>query len=235
MSPKKWVKATLRRFDYDIVRSEPRLIDFLRSRNIDLVLDVGANAGQFGQSLRNAGFDGEILSFEPVRAVFDKLQQSAQGDEKWQARNLALGAAAGRATINVSEDTVFSSILPQTAVAQEFDPAAVVKRTEEIEVATLDDIFQPFQRRNAFLKIDTQGFERQVLDGGVASLAVIKGVQLELPILHLYANTWSLSEALEYMRQRNFVVSQMRPTNFLKADPVSLVEVDCIFRRDDQH
>lgn len=229
----KRVKMMLRKFGYDLVRSEPRLIDFLKSRNINLVLDVGANVGQFGLSLRDAGFRGEILSFEPIKSVFSKLEKTAQGDKKWQVRNLALGAATGRAAINVSEDTVFSSLLQQTAAAQEYYSPARVERSEEIEVATLDEIFQPFQAQNAFLKIDTQGFERQVLDGGMASLKFIKGAQLELPIVHFYESTWSFAEAVEYMRERNFVLSQVKPTNFLAVDPVSVVEVDCVFRRSD--
>jgi FkbM family methyltransferase len=233
MNPKRWAKAALRRFGYDIVQSEPRLIDFLRSRNVDLMLDVGANTGQFGLSLRAAGFQGEILSFEPVNSVFSRLENTAHGDERWRVHKLALGAASGRATINVSENTVFSSILPQTAAAQEHHSAAMVQRREEIDVATLDEIFEPFRHRRAFLKIDTQGFERHVLDGGTESLRLIQGVQLELPIVHLYESTWSLAEAVEYMRERNFVVSQIRPTGFPTVDPVSLVEVDCVFRRSD--
>jgi FkbM family methyltransferase len=183
--------------------------------------------------LRNLGYRGEIVSFEPIRAAFQELERAARGDQKWQVRNLALGAATGTAVINVSELSVYSSMLAQTADAQKQDSTAAVVRTEKISVAALDDLFTPFPHRTAFLKIDTQGFERQVLEGSKQTLPFLCGVLMELPIVHLYEATWNFPEAIEYMADRNFTVSQVHPTNFLTADPVSLVEVDCLFRRNE--
>ena len=172
------------------------------------------------------------MSFEPIESVFRDLQKLAQRDGNWQARKLALGSASGTAVINVSRSTDFSSLLEQTPSALNFDSNALVIRREEISVARLDDLFEPFHNRTVFLKIDTQGYERQVLDGSSEALKQIVGVQMELPIVHLYEDTWSLDDSLSYMRDRGFVLAQVTPVNWLSNDRVSLVEIDAVFRRD---
>jgi FkbM family methyltransferase len=232
---KRQFRRGLQRFGYDLRRTEnfevPNLFDFLVSRQVDLVLDVGANTGQFATNLRNAGYAGDIVSFEPVYRVFEQLAKNAALDPNWKTAYLALGAVSGRRKINVSDNTVFSSFREQSSVATRWSPDTAVVRTEEVEVATVDEILEPFRGRSVFLKIDTQGYERQVLEGARACLKVASGVQLELPIVHFYRNTWSLSEAIDFMWKAGFIVSQIAPVNFHKEDRVSLVEVDCVFRR----
>jgi FkbM family methyltransferase len=234
---KRIIRRTLRRFGYDFRRvqhfGEPTLLDFLVSRKIDLILDVGANEGQFTQAIRNAGYGGEIVSFEPIGNVFAKLAANAARDRKWTARRLALGDQRGRSEISVTAHTVFSSFMAQSAMLQGWDPGTAVVAREEVEVATLDEIVGDFADRRVFLKIDTQGFERQVLAGARASLERILGVQLELPIVHLYKGVWSLPEAIRYMEERGFAVAQIHTVAHLNDDRVSLAEVDCVFRRAD--
>ena len=58
---------------------------------IDLVIDVGANNGQFGRLLRETGYEGDILSFEPVGKTFVKLRENCANDNKWRQIKLALG------------------------------------------------------------------------------------------------------------------------------------------------
>jgi FkbM family methyltransferase len=214
------------------IRSSPHLGKFLESRKIDVVLDVGANIGQFGRDLRDEGYRGLIVSFEPVKSVFETLKSVADSDDAWEAHNFALGSTPARTSIKVSESTDFSSLLEQTPEARRFDRSSKVLREEIVEVQRLDDIFSRFKGRRVFLKIDTQGFEREVLEGAQESLKEIFGVQAELPIVHLYRGVWSLPEALAYMSKRGFVLGQVRPTNFDSEERVTLIELDCIFRRE---
>jgi len=102
-----------------------------------------------------------------------------------------------------------------------------------VQVVRLDDILSSLCGTNFFLKIDTQGFEQEVLAGSSGSLPKMLGIQLELPIVHLYDGTWSLSEAFAFMSANGFVLSQVRPVNYSPQDPASLVEIDAIFRRYD--
>jgi FkbM family methyltransferase len=228
---KELIKRQLRRFDIDISSASIRrsLMDYINSRDIDIVLDVGANVGQFGASLREKGYRGRIISFEPIRSVFQTLATTAQADGIWDVHNLALGAAPGHATINVAELSVFSSLLPATSTAAEFDDTAVVTHPEAIEVRTLNE-FASDLSGNILLKIDTQGYEKQVLEGGRQVLSRLKGVLMELPIIHLYKGNWQFHEAVAYMATNDFVPAQIHPVNFHPKDDVSLVEVDCLFR-----
>ena len=224
------IRNLLRRRGFEL-RRVPTLIDFLEARDIDLVYDVGANEGQFAVELRLAGYRGRIMSFEPVTQVYETLTQAAKQDAAWDVRRLALGSRTAEIAMNVSENTVFSSILPQTAMAASFDHQARVQRTEVVPMAKLDDIFEEDRGSRVFLKVDTQGFEREVLEGARESLRKFLGIQLELLIEHLYQGTWSLAEALGFMADAGFVLSQVRSTNVLKSDRTSSVELDCVFRR----
>jgi len=228
---KEFIQRRLRRVGVDVesARIRPTVIDFVVDRGIDVVLDVGANVGQFAGSLRSNGYRGKLISFEPVGSAYQALATTAKADGNWEAHNFALGAVEETATINVSDASVFSSILTSTSVATDYTHAAAVTHTEAIEVRRLDDVL-PTVPANTLLKIDTQGYERQVLDGARHALSMVKGVLLELPIIHLYQGTWQFHEALAYMAGAGFVVAQIHPVNFHHVDEMSLLEVDCLFR-----
>ena len=232
---KRSIRQTLRRFGLDIHRvgpgRSPDLADFLFARRVDVVLDVGANLGQFALGLRDRGYRGKIVSFEPIDSVFRELKAVAERDGNWQTHNFALGAVPGRAVLNVSRRSEFSSILEQSPAALRFDATAAVQRQEEVTVACLDDLFAPFRDQIVFLKIDTQGYERPILEGAREVLSQVVGVQLELPLVHLYKETWSLTDALIYMEDAGFVLAQLVPVNCLRDDPVSAIEIDGVFRR----
>lgn len=229
------IRKLLRRTGYDLKRlhqpGQTSLIEFLWSRDVDLVLDIGANSGQFAAKLRGQGYRGQIVSFEPVRAAFDRLRTAAAGDEKWQVRRLALGEFPGRASINVSVNSEFSSFVEQTSFTKRHHATrAAVTHTEEVDIVRLDNVFLDLGGSNVFLKIDTQGFERQVLAGAARALQSMKGVQLELPLVHSYVGVWSFSAALAHMADLGFVLSQVNPVCLSAEDPASMAELDCVFR-----
>jgi len=205
------------------------LIDFIEDRQIDLVIDVGANVGQFGESLREGGYRGRIVSFEPIEAAFEALSKKAAADSKWEAHHCGLGATKGEAGIHVSELTVFSSILSLTRVASLHDSRIAVERTETIKIETLDDLTAGMTG-NILLKIDTQGYEKQVIEGGQQLIARVQGILMELPIIHVYEGEWQFHEAAKFMSDAGFVPAQIQPVNYHGLDNVSLVDVDCLFR-----
>lgn len=229
------VRKIVQSFGYDIravdAYSHKRPIDFIRSRQIDVVVDVGANTGQYAGKLRESGYRGWIISLEPVLATFQLLKAHAAGDSRWTTLQTALGRDSGTATINVSEASVFSSIRKQAPAATNFNREARVVAQEIIDIQRLDDLFPKLPRGRRFLKIDTQGFEKDVLEGGRECLARFAGVQMELPIRHLYQDVWHFDEAVSFMRALGFGISNIIPISYDHDDPASLLEVDCIFRR----
>jgi FkbM family methyltransferase len=205
------------------------LIDFLDDRKIDLVIDVGANVGQFGESLRAQGYRGRIVSFEPVEAVFRELERKATADGNWEAHHCGLGAQTGSAAVHVSELSVFSSLLPLASTATQHDRRMAIEHSEQVEIRTLDEVAVALSGR-MLIKIDTQGYERQVIAGGRQTLSRALGVLMELPIIHVYEGEWQFHEALRFMADTGFVPAQIQPVNYHGEDNVSAVEFDCLFR-----
>jgi FkbM family methyltransferase len=227
--PVRWL---LWRVGLEVRPRRPNLVNFLESRKIDIFLDVGANIGQTGRQLRAEGYRGRIVSFEPIKSVFEQLKRVAERDGNWEAYNFALGSAPARTNIKISENTIYSSMLDQTPEAQRFDRSARIQREEMMEVQRLDDIFSRFRGHRVFLKIVTQGFEREVLEGAQESLDEILGALLILPVVQLYRGNWSLPEALAYMAKRGFILGQTGQESFEGEERVTLLELYCIFRRE---
>lgn len=204
MSLKDWIKRGLRSRGYDIVKthrtfSYPQRREMLmESLGIDLVLDVGADVGEYGRELRAYGYRGRIVSFEPRQAAFAQLKVAAQDDGAWEARNMALGREQGRAAINVAKNAYSSSFLPMMQAHLEAEPEARYVGTEEVEIATVDGLLPQIRgaARRVLLKIDTQGFELPVIQGAEASLPSIAAVQVELSLRPLYENETLFAEML---------------------------------------
>lgn len=122
------------------------LMDFIESREISTVVDVGANIGQFGESLRADGYRGRIVSFEPTGSAFQILSQKAAADGNWKAHHCGLGAAKGTAILHASKLSVFNSILELSDAAKLHDSRMAVEHTEEVSIFTLDQMLEPLPR-----------------------------------------------------------------------------------------
>lgn len=224
------LRRAMNEFGFDVLKT-PTLEFFLQSRRVDLVVDVGANIGQFARKIRSGGYRGHILSIEPAPSVHAALAENARNDDKWTTLNCAVGQDAGKASINLSRNSVFNSLKPALALASSFDAASEVVGAETVTVIALDSLDLPARYSSAFLKIDTQGFEEEVLRGAPRLLSACVGVQLELAVEHLYAGTWQFGEAIGFMAEAGFTPAQIRPVNSITDDPASAIEFDCLFRR----
>ena len=154
----------------------------LDAGRVDTVLDVGANRGQFGGELRTAvGYQGRIVSFEPLAGAFTQLREKAARFPGWETHNYALGDAPGQAEINVADNSHSSSILDILPAHLKSAPDSRYIGRETITIKTLDSVFSEVcaNSRNIYLKIDTQGFESKVLKGAENSLPRIRTVQME--------------------------------------------------------
>jgi FkbM family methyltransferase len=207
-----------------------RRIKLLRTHNIDTVLDVGANIGQYGSELRNIGFKGTILSFEPTSEAFAKLKKNAQKDAKWKVYNFSLGAFDGETEINISKNSVSSSILNNLPQLTESAPEAKFISKETIKVKKIDTIFQELGLTNKqiYLKIDTQGYENMVIEGAKESLPLIKGIQIEMALIPTYENAITFDEMITKLKQNNYITTSIE-SGYYDKKTGKLLEVDGIF------
>jgi FkbM family methyltransferase len=154
---------------------------FLRV-GIDLVIDVGANIGQYGCGLRRSGYNGAIVSLEPLPSAYAVLEQTARSDTKWHVINAAAGDKATRSSFNISADSVCSSLLQPSTALLDAIPTAKIVETVDVEVICLEHLTLPEHRKVA-LKLDVQGFERQAITGAGNLLERIDVLEIELHTL----------------------------------------------------
>jgi FkbM family methyltransferase len=231
-------RGVRRAFRVDIVRvgsATPlgqHLREVLANYQIDTIVDVGANEGQFGAMMRALGFKGDIHSFEPVKLTYDLLAKAAAGDPHWTAHNLALGKAPGSLVMNISEGSVFSSALrPNDYGAAKFNDIKV-QRQETVAVSTLDHFIEHHlsdNERRIFLKMDTQGYDLEVFAGATASLDKICCILSELSLIPIYDGMTDYLQALAAYQHEGFSVSGFFPVN--RSDDLALIEVDCVMVR----
>lgn len=233
------IKRLLRQAGLDVIRyntrSSPvaRRIQLFAHYGINLVFDVGANTGGYALELRQQGYRGRIVSFEPLSSAFAELARRASSDSNWEALHTALGAHNETTTIHVAQNSESSSILDMLPRHEEAYPQSAYVDEEEIEVRTpdsiFDDYYQPGDR--VYLKMDTQGYEQQVLAGATASLDRITGLQLEMSLVPLYAGERLFADMVNHLQARGFVLMSIAPTI---DDPRTgqLLQVDGLFFRE---
>lgn len=207
-------RAAFRKAGVDFRRWTPRCDASLRAATLlkrldaSVLLDVGANTGQFVRSMRAHGWRGRAISIEPGAAAHRSLCRMAAADSAWEvADRVAIGLRAGRASLNVSANSVSSSIHPMLEVHTAAAPESRVVRTEEVPVMSLDELAARHRvEGRVFLKIDTQGSEMLVLRGGEATLMKCVAVLCEVSIVPMYQSGTDWEVVLGTLRERGFEV-----------------------------
>jgi FkbM family methyltransferase len=201
---------------------------------IDCVLDVGAHYGEFGRLLREIGYQGRIISFEPLPANFQRLLREIGHDSAWQAYNVALGSRAGRAELHTTRATNFSSFLyPSDYASATFAEQVAITHHIPVPIETLDTFLLPNNadrsQPHLFLKLDTQGWDLEVLRGAQHCLPAIVALQTELSLQALYEGMTPFIEMLDQLTSLGFEVSAFFPV--VRDAALRLIEVDCVMVR----
>lgn len=211
-----------------------RRIKLLKNYNIDTVLDVGANIGQYGSELRNIGFNGKIISFEPTSDAFKKLEKLAKTDKNWDVHNFSLGDFDGETEINIAKNSVSSSMLESLPQLTLSAPDAKFINKETISVKKIDSIFDELdlKNKNIYLKIDTQGYENMVINGAKNSLTQIMGLQIEMALIPTYEGAITFEEMIEKLKSFNFNTTSIE-SGYYDKNTGKLLEVDGVFFKND--
>jgi FkbM family methyltransferase len=218
-----------------IPAASSHLRNLLRTKAIDLIIDIGANVGQFATRVRRLGYSGEIVSFEPTRSARAILETVAADDPKWTVRPEALGKQAGKGTIEVFADSTFSSLHAMNDRGRErFGGLVNPVGREVIEIVPLDLLREEIisnGNRRILLKTDTQGHDREVLLGAAATLRDSVAVVSEASARPIYAGAAKLTDLIREMEHQGFALSGIFPTGHETAPSLALIEVDCYFVR----
>jgi FkbM family methyltransferase len=176
------------------------------------LLDVGANVGQYARLVRSAGYGGTIISFEALESAHALLTKNAHKDRSWLvAPCAAVGSQEGTVEMNVAADSASSSVLPMTSLLRQAAPQAAYIDRQSICSTRLDTYAGVPAAGELYLKVDTQGFELEVLRGASGLLSRISAVQLELSLVPLYQGAPAMTDLIHYLDERGFDLFQLVP------------------------
>jgi FkbM family methyltransferase len=200
--------------------------------DIDCIFDVGAHRGKYAQMLREkVGFTGLIISFEPDPTSAGMLREAAGKDSRWIVEEEALSSFDGEQTFNVMVGSQFSSLsTPRSDAVQSLQQLNTVKQSIQVRTETLVSAYQRLHARHGFrrpyLKLDTQGYDLEIVTHGQPVLGHFVGLQSELAIKRLYENSVDYRDALTAYERLGFVLSAFVPNN--RGHFPEMIETDCI-------
>jgi FkbM family methyltransferase len=232
------IQRLIRRTGLDLHRYNCRLDPVWRRQRllsnygVHLVLDVGANEGQYVRLLRRGGYRGRIVSFEPQSAAFRRLEANADRDGKWTAINLALSDADATTQFNLAANSASSSLLGMLPTHADAAPESVYVGTETITARRLEGLFDDLAPPGTgiYMKVDTQGTELKVLEGTGSALGRIDSLELELSLVPLYEGGPLFAEMLEWLSSRGYELVGLE-AGFSDPRTGRLLQVDGIFHR----
>jgi FkbM family methyltransferase len=242
----KLVKSGLRPFGYDLTHYplpdwEVRpaalrngLKEIFTTLQINCVIDVGANEGQYGEMLRSNGYTGRIVSFEPVSATYNRLAERSRSDPNWQVHNMALGSEKQTLEIKIMGGDQFSSLLSMNTYGRDkFEDQAVVKGIESVPVerldTKLDELIEGIPEPRIYLKMDTQGYDLQVLEGASGCLSRLLALQSEIALRPIYEGMPDYLTALAKYNSLGFRITSLIPVS--RDKDMSVIEFDCLMVR----
>ncbi len=208
------------------------LIGLLAHYRVDCVLDVGANRGQYARLLRKAGYRGQIVSFEPVPAIFAELAKASAADDRWSVHQLALGRTEGTIPMHVVPGTMSSLLAPSEYGIGRYEQLRQVTQVD-VPVRRLDGLLETLaevQGRRLFLKMDTQGYDLEAFAGLGDRVEQVVGLQSEVALLTIYDEMPRLPEALAVYEAAGFAVTGFYPVT-REWRTWRVLEFDCVMAR----
>jgi FkbM family methyltransferase len=200
------------------------------SLDIQFVMDIGANSGQWAKSVRRNGYKGLLISVEPTREAFSILSAESVMDQNWKTFNCAIDVVAGSRKIMISSNEgLSSSFFDLMEDHKKAAPEVELFREELVDTCTLESLIKSHGIPRMYLKIDTQGSELLVLKSiDEETFSKIFAIEIEISLVGTYLQGPLIEEVISYLRARNFrpyrIENGLARSNFGQQ-----VQVDFIF------
>lgn len=196
--------------------------------DLNTVVDIGANRGQFALCIRRLYPKAKIFSFEPLHRPAATYKKIFQKDRGVKLFDKAIAAHAGSAEMHVSRWDVSSSLLPFGQAQHDNFPFTEESSRETVSVATLSDcVDRDAIKETALLKLDVQGFELSALRGCEDRLAEFKYVYVEASFIELYVGQALATEVIEYLFTKGFQLICV--ANLSKGNARRPIQADFLF------
>lgn len=215
---------------------EEQVAAILRRLRVNCVLDVGANVGQFGRMLRRGGYQGRIVSFEPLDEFATELRRRAEKDGNWHVHQYALGDEETTGEINATPGASLSSLLPASAFGKEWSTKLETPVKEEITIrrldGVLDEVVAGVDEPRIYLKLDTQGYDLPAFRGAGERVREVLAMQSEVSCMPIYEGMPQLEEQLGEYRRAGFDVAGLFPVS-LHRPTLRVLEFDAVLVREE--
>jgi FkbM family methyltransferase len=216
--------------------SNPSLVSFVfcknlkafansdRGRQIDRIIDVGANEGQFAFMARYAWPSARIDCFEPDPDAFSRLKENHGTDNLITFYDSAVGSESKELLLNLGETSAQNSLLREHGKSSQ--------GTIRVPVKILDEIYPFVQGETTLLKIDVQGYELEVLKGSQELLKQVKFVLLEISLEDLFEGGIEIDTIWSFMRTHKYkyhsIIDQYQDRYSMSQ---RIVQMDVIFEK----
>jgi FkbM family methyltransferase len=210
---------------------ELRQWGILKTWNPELVLDIGANTGQFAALVRQLLPTTQIVSFEPLQSCFDELMNRTDQLSPIRCYHCALGEKNETSQIFRNESSPSSSLLEMQELHKAEIPETSRTSAETIQIRRLDDLSEELSLpNNVVAKIDVQGYTSPVLRGGEKTLRKCRAIIAEVSLQPLYRGETTFDEAYEMLTGWGFRY-QGNIDQWVSRRDGRILQCDCIFER----
>jgi len=194
------------------------------------VVDIGANEGQFVKKIIKYGYTKRIVSFEPMKSAFIELEKNSKKSALWKTVNLGFGKENCFEYLNISKNSISSSIAQVLETSTNVEPDTKFVSREKIELITLNEYLSKneYKDKKIFVKIDTQGNEKNIILGAEKVKDKIKGFLVKLSIVKLYSSDASFNEMIDLLNKLGFELWSIE-RGFSNKKTGQTLQVDAIF------
>jgi FkbM family methyltransferase len=152
----------------------------------DVLIDIGANTGDYAKTLAQYFSSNRIVSIEPNQATFNELKINVDHE----CYNYAISSTEGQKSFYVSEENPTSTL---GSLSKHSIPNNESLKEISVESIRLDTLMKQVNVKDiGLLKVDTEGFDFEVIKSGEALLADIKFIQFEFNEFHVYTRSFIL-------------------------------------------
>ncbi|MFB6457187.1 FkbM family methyltransferase [Chitinophaga sp. Hz27] len=197
---------------------------------LNTIIDVGANKGQFALAAAYKFPHAKILSFEPLPDVYQTLKQNTKKADQVSAYNYALGSKDGMLKFYSNNYSHASSALEVSEELIALEPGAAHTVLTEVPVMRLDNVIEQHPVVGpVLLKMDVQGFEKEVLLGAENCLQQIDYLLFETSFVALYKGEPLFDEMHHFVKSLGFEF--IAPVGFLQSGKLQILQMDLLYKR----
>ena len=206
--------------------------NWLEKLDIQTVIDIGANEGQFIKKIRKVLPQVKIFAFEPIPSCFAKIGASVKNADV-TAFNIALSNEEGSTEINISNNLASSSFLEMKELHKTSFPESIFIGKETVALKRLDNVLLDYNlKKNLLIKLDVQGYEEKVILGGEKTFAAASALLVETIFEPLYENQWLFDDIHNHFTNNGFKFMGFAEQENSKTSGIPLF-ADAIFIKQD--